>query len=177
MSERGTIRGLSIRQPFASAIIEAPKEVWKDLENRTWLPPGFGLADVGQTNDRVPDAPLWLAIHAGREWYKFPDRALGLALKDMADTQWPGMPPASGFPMSAFLGLVRVDRVLHATDARVADNQWRVGPLCWQLVDRAALREHGMRPLSARGKQGLWRLDDSELAVFRELFRRAGRAA
>lgn len=156
------IRALSIRQPWATAIMDGAK----DIENRTWTPPGLGL---GVT----PSKPYWLAVHTGKKLWDCKDHE-GL-LDELAEC-WPGAPKSleelDDLPRGCFLGIVEVRRVLHCSDPVIAGNNWATGPLCWELANPIRLVDHGFDNIPSRGRQGIYRPSEAEIATFRELHRR-----
>ncbi len=165
--EEQMIRGLTVRQPWASAIISGAK----DVENRTWTPPGYGLADPGQENDVIPDSLTWLAIQSGKQMYKFDNPGLDLhALREV----WPGLPQEpNAMPRGVILGLARLDRVMAWSDHRLDGNEYVSGPICWCFGVAFDLQKYDMNYIPYKGAQGLWRVDAPELGALRELYRRA----
>lgn len=155
-----TIRGLTFAQPVASAMIFGGK--W--IENRTW-------------STKVPEGGLYVAVHAGKAWWKLegdpgtkPDpKGIGFVAE-----RWAGLPmDLEQVPLGAYLGVVRISRVLHLDtvrarvceqddrgqeshplDVAVARSPWALGTYCW-VVDRVwalPLEE----PIPGAGGQGLW---------------------
>ena len=164
---RGIIRGLSVRQPWASCIMSGHK----GPENRTWTPRGYGLAKTGTTEDIIPKEPLWLALHSSKKFFDCVD--LPGLIEEIAEL-WPGVPTdLEQYPLGHILGLAKVEGVLHITDKRLADNRWATGPICWMLGPVYDLADYGLEYLPARGRQGLWNVEPGDTAVLRDLFRRA----
>ena len=129
---------LSIKQPWAAAIVHGPKRI----ENRSW-----------STTYRGP-----LALHAGK--------AVDLMVPSVTDyirAGWPEFPktcitvsnPIFGF--GAFVGTCSLVDCVRWTDAqrRYPDQlHWidECGTWCFVLADVAPLK----RPVHWRGMQGLW---------------------
>ena len=125
------MRALTLRQPYASAIVEGPKRV----ENRPWPVPST-----------VP-LPAIIAVHAGAAaWPTAPVRQL-----------WPDCPPAAQLPRRAILGAMRVVRVSnhHRGQDPALRSPWATGPYCW-VIDRVWTLPAPLPVL--RGHLGLWHL-------------------
>lgn len=139
------LRGLTIAQPMASAIVAGPKRV----ENRSWYPPG-GLRGLWD---------LTIAVHAGAGlWSGGWDR------QSMVDAGWTEMPPVEELPRRAVLGVCRVDRAVPYPGS-LAGDPWASGPVCWVLRDVLRFRE----PIPwRRGALGLWRCPDELVRLVRE---------
>lgn len=124
---------LTVLDPWASAIVHGPK----NLENRGWRPPAPVLGRL-----------IW--IHASVHYDE--------AREELAFEHWPeGRAFMEGRvlrgrarPRVTISGLVGVARVVGCIDA--SSSPWFLGPLAWELVDRAAL----VTPLPVRGGQKLW---------------------
>lgn len=123
---------LTIRQPWASAILGGGK----DVENRTW-----------RTSYRGP-----LAIHAAS---RLDDGVLHRDTRTEARAYW----SSAGFDVDTLtLGaIVGVVDVIGCVPAQECDsdwaNCWEGGPsFCWLLDDPRALVE----PIPAKGRLGLW---------------------
>lgn len=149
------IRALTVRQPYAAAIMAGVKPV----ENRIWkreLPPGG----------------LWIGIHAGLRSVKVD---VGLVADMTICGGWvKPMPPIVEMPFGALLGLAHVSEICAPEDLPlwIADDPhfqwWASGPWCWVVDQVAPLAE----PIPMRGALGLWRvpmelLDDAALEVLR----------
>uniref|UniRef100_A0A6M3LYE8 Putative ASCH domain-containing protein n=2 Tax=viral metagenome TaxID=1070528 RepID=A0A6M3LYE8_9ZZZZ len=121
-------RALTVRQPWASAIVSGSKRV----ENRTWPCPFR--------------QPRWIAIHAGRA------EPPGDEIPD--DLCWPGLDERS-LPLGAMVGLALVKGSLpiDADDRRLA-SPWASGPHCWLIRRVIDLAE----PVPCRGALSLWRV-------------------
>lgn len=104
--EVGPIFGLTLHQPWASAIVAGPKR----LENRGWAP-----------SHRTP---FWLALHAGKTMAR-------IEPCDLPD--WPDFPPFRTLPRGAILGVARVHRV--ATGEDHLHDPWSSGERCRWLLD------------------------------------------
>jgi hypothetical protein len=128
---------LSVRQPWAWAILYAGK----DVENRTWAP-GKAL----KPGDR-------LAIHAskmfdvdGLRWICANHEELGLKLEDI-----PIDPKA--YPVGCVVGSVEF---LGITDAADCNGRWFFGPVGWLVSNPVALAE----PVPMKGRLGLFEVPD-----------------
>lgn len=99
--------GLTLLQPYASAIIAGPKRV----ENRPW-------------RRMIPDNGLWVGLHAGKTLYGGPDAA-----EDMLDEwrdgpcsllpdtpHWPKAPCVAELPLGCMLGAVHIRQILRYSD-------------------------------------------------------------
>lgn len=137
MTVDSIIFGLTLRQPWATSIVDGPKRV----ENREWKP-------------RVA-VPFWLAIHAG----------LGADTDDeeWVRPMFPGLAPARLWERGAIIGVCRVVEVVSFRDMPSSQydehKAWAVGPWCWILDSVTRLP----RPVRCKGALGLWRLGDALL--------------
>lgn len=104
-------RALSVKQPWADAILHGTKRV----ENRGWTSPAYGLG--------------WLWLHAPAAY----DRAGAQWMRDRGLHK-----PELGAPLGAMIGLVRVV-ALRRADER-PDDPWAFGPWCW-VIDRVIALE------------------------------------
>jgi len=140
---------LTIRHPWAAAIVHGPKRV----ENRSWkLTMKYG--------------PRWVAIHAG---LAAPDPDL---LRELA-TLWPGA--LDVMPMAASAG--HIIGVAHFAGcvpyATAAADPWSVeqpegkASWCW-VVDEVRACE----PVEAKGQLGVWKVDADVAARVRATSRR-----
>jgi hypothetical protein len=124
------MRALSIRQPWAWAIIAGHK----DIENRSW-----------QTSYRGP-----LLIHAGKQ----------VIADDYEDMLRFGrednflVPPLSGMPTGGIIGEVELVDIVMARSKRARQNPWFDGPYGWVLANPKPLP---FRPW--KGQQGLFTID------------------
>lgn len=125
------LRGLTIQQPWATAIALGPKRI----ENRKWRP-----------HRRLIDRGLWLAIHAGRKWDN--DGA------EYVTRVWPHCPPREFHVMSAVIAIARVVRAVQVDEYDRRRDPWANGPFCWELDDVAALPWS----MPAYGHLSLWEL-------------------
>lgn len=148
MSPRVVIRGLTIKQPWCTAIVGyMPRRgtEWvpgpKYVENR-----GEGLGQ--QADNLLGQGELWLALHAGvgRYWKKS-DEPRGMAeLREV----WPLLPELADMPTGAILGVARVSRVARPEELV---SRYASGPCCLVLVHVHAF----LAPLRIeRGDLGLW---------------------
>lgn len=141
---------LSIRQPWASAIIDGPKRV----ENRSWRP--------------LWQLPQWIAVHASAGAERNAEgivanwRGIHRGLWDVQTGAWPVAPVWTAWTDTPYrtgvlLGAVEVLDVLPESEV---DDAWAAGPLCWMLGRVVRLPT----PLPATGRLGLWPLsrDDRE---------------
>jgi len=101
---KGTIKGLTLWQPWAWCVAAAGKRV----ENRTWKPPA---ARVGE----------WLAIHAGQKFDPTAARQLAelLGMEEL---------PAAASRKGAIVAVARLVAVVDSSD-----DPWFVGPVGWVL--------------------------------------------
>jgi hypothetical protein len=125
-------RALSLRQPWASAVIIGGK----NIENRTW-----------NTNFRGR-----VIIHAGAQ--------LGMPDWDWDQLNWE-MEQLNGGPLprSTYLGEVDIVDCVPIEDLDHPEdhpNRWAFGPYCWVLANPVAYPE----PIPAKGKLGLYRVED-----------------
>lgn len=159
------LRAITVRQPFASALVYGPKRV----ENRS-------KPLTVNSPDWAPDArgDRWVAIHSGRELYDL-DAEGAHWLRGL----WSRLPMTEeGLPMSALLGFARVRGwVEHDGDAsdlgaaeteRVLFDPWAVGPWC-MVLDRMTALATPIAPV--RGALGLWSVPDAHLETFRSRYR------
>ncbi len=166
---RGIMPGISVRQPFAQALLLGVK----DVENRNWRP-----------------APVhrWLALHAGKALYRFNDpqtgqpatgrqgiiRSVARARIDLGAI-WPDMPPwgtnSKGTPQAprgAILGLIRLAGCVSPAD--IAEPSPWVNPdarWCWQVAEAIPLPE----PLFYSGGEGLFDVDVLTADLLRAAYR------
>jgi hypothetical protein len=148
------IFGLTMQQPFGSAIIDGPKRI----ENRPWEPPR-----------RLRGRAFWLAMHAGATLYPDVDRAdftePPYSTRKAAPALWPACPPFAAMPKRAILGAVRVIGWERLDEGDDRLGPWAFGPVCWHL-DSTVIRLAEPLPY-ARGALGLWRVEPDALAVLR----------
>jgi hypothetical protein len=123
---------LSIRQPWADAIIYGPKRI----ENRTWKPTAQLL---------VGPFPIW--IHASGCLDPVPFDACPALDEFLAGRRQLKV-------LSCIIGAAVVERVaLGRFEIAPDQHEWWAGPLAWVLRDVVALRE----PVRASGRLSLWR--------------------
>lgn len=153
------IYGLSIRQPWASAIVDGPKRI----ENRTW---------------KRNHAGFYIAIHAGKSFEA--DAHCDIAIARL----WDDMPREKvDFTLGAIIGIARVARFVRFVPSEGhyayklyqddAHRPWMAGPWCWVLEDVIALDE----PIPMKGQLGLFGLDEPVVETLRQAWRAARRAA
>lgn len=98
---------VSIRQPWASAIMNGPKRI----ENRTWAP--------------HITAPFLLGIHASKTLDSEIPR------NDLVDAGWNACPELEDLPRGCILGVALFEG--YALHEHTAPDIWASGPLCWRL--------------------------------------------
>lgn len=133
------VRGLTIRQPWAWAILHAGKHV----ENRSWRPPSWL---VGKR----------IALHAAKGLSRIEYEAA----RDGIDWANPTVlvPSFHDLARGAIVGTAVLARVIDHDD-EYKSCRWYTGEVGMALADRRALRE----PIPWKGALGFWRLPD-ELA-------------
>lgn len=147
------LRVLSVRQPFASAILIGGK----DVENRP---------------QPAPAAPFWCVVHAGLQWYGKSQRAPAVraVLRDVRYL-WPEAPEPSGFERGAALGIVYVSgSYLHESIGPDDRSLWASGPHCWRLSYPIVFRA----PVPCAGKLGLFAPPIAVSQVAQEAYAGAG---
>lgn len=123
---------ISVRQPWADAIVFGPKRI----ENRTWRPTAQLL---------VGPFPVW--IHASGSADPV-SAGVSAALDEFL--QGRGRPIFLG----CIIGAAVVERVAASqSDVDTDQRGWWAGPLAWVLRDVVALSE----PVRASGRLSLWR--------------------
>lgn len=129
---------LSIRQPWASAIVFGEKRI----ENRTWRP------------HQILSGPFAIWIHASgtiEEIHPHEHAGLDEFRRAHPELRWPDFCKWVLAPTSVILGAAVVDRVVEAPPA--GQESWWAGPLAWVLRDVVPLSE----PVRASGRLSLWR--------------------
>ena len=134
------MRALSLWQPWCWAILDLPADDAKDVENRTWAPPGSAIGEL-------------VAIHAA---LKLDDEAWAWRFVRAASGQAP--PAPDELPRGAIVGVVEVTGFVRESASR-----WFWGPVGWTLGRRARLAQ----PIPMRGLQGLWGVPDDVAAQLR----------
>lgn len=132
------LKAVTIKQPFASAIMSQRKRV----ENRTW-----GHARARPILKEAHRHGRWLAVHAGSKSAEKSHRTLISALRE----KWPTMPEISKMPSSAILGFMHVSKVVSVAALQPSDPQ-AVGPYCWVIDHVVQLST----PHACSGSLGLW---------------------
>lgn len=127
------LRCISIKQPFASAIMARKKLV----ENRSWGP-------------SIGGEGVWLVVHSSKDAVtESPNDEHAKHLQQLRAV-WPQMPPIGTLPTSSILGLMHISGVRPASD--LTDPQ-AVGPQCWEIDAVAPFEE----PIGGiRGSLNLW---------------------
>jgi hypothetical protein len=152
----GTLRVLTIKQPWASAIAAGVK----DLENRSWDPSRMLFTGAGHSNG-------WFAVHAGAS-YQNPRTYY---TKDMMQRLWPALlttrhdHKAALFPQSRIIALAHVTEIVSYNEIVSRGKEaacWalkstgkRSSGLCWR-IDRVVRVPEDMQ-LPMAGKLGMWR--------------------
>lgn len=142
----GEIRGLTLYQPYASAIIFGPKRVENRPRNMAHVPPGG----------------FWIAVQAALKMAHQSD-----VLK-MRNLGWMECPDETALPTGCIIGLAHVSKnIPYASPAGWAlhDDPWAFGPWC-MIIDRVIPLPN---PVIVSGKQGLWRLFVSDERRLRSL--------
>lgn len=103
------MKALSVKQPWASAIIDGPKKI----ENRTWA------LNAGRL-------PLRVAIHAGLHIPSDEEIALVASL---------GYKRQTPFPRGHLIGMATI---IACEPMRQPEPPWGFGPFMWRLEDRVA---------------------------------------
>lgn len=153
---KGELRGLTLHQPWASAIVDGPKRV----ENREWAP-----------SKRLVETGLFIALHAGKTLDQH-------AATDLAeDEEWPTAPRrARDYPLGVILGVVQVIEVVnleHDPAHPIALDPWAMGTWCWRLASVWRLS----KPIKWKGAQGLWPVSRELGALIRSRAIRPGEDA
>lgn len=125
---RPVLKTLTVKQPFAAAILAGRKRV----ENRTWKPENFRPG-------------TWYALHTSREMAAPDDDNVKRLRQAWPRTEWPHV-----MPRGSVVGFFRVSGFRPANALR--DDVQAVGPWCW-IIDRTVALD---RPVQARGMMGLW---------------------
>jgi ASCH domain len=124
-------RCLSVRQPWAWAIIHGPKRI----ENRTW-----------SVHYRGP-----ILIHAARSRFHL----TGTAPEVWHAAGLVGLPDFDRLAFGAVIGTVELVDCLPLAEVRGQD--FAEGPVCWVLKDPRPLRD----PVPVKGMQSLFHVPDS----------------
>jgi hypothetical protein len=132
----GPYRVLTVRQPWAWAIIHGPKRV----ENRS-----------RRTKYRGP-----LLIHAAAKFERTLRHPDALAAFEREHNM--KLPPVEELVLGAILGVVNVDDCIAFDKEEHAGDPWALGPWLWQLADPRSLAE----PIPASGQLNLWTWDHPE---------------
>ena len=148
----GTLRVLTLKQPWASAIAAGVK----DVENRSWSPENALFAAPRHSNG-------WFAVHAG-SGYQNPAAYYS---QQQMQRLWPGLAAGrDSFPRSGILAVAHVAEVLSYSEivARGGDAAaWalrstagrRRTSFCWR-VDRVVRVPAGTAGMAMGGSLGLW---------------------
>jgi hypothetical protein len=158
--DKVALRGLTLHRPWAWAMTHG-----KAIENRGWPPPGWLVGH-------------YFALHAGKKWdydgAEFVRRIL------------PDMPREGGeHPEGVIVGVAKLVSVIgrekpggpiyvigDPTPPIGIDMRWFFGPFGWVLADITEIT-----PVECRGAQGLWFVPESVVALVRERWREAKKAA
>lgn len=166
------MKALTLKHPWAYAI----RELGKDVENRTWLPPRETIGDR-------------IAIHAGKlpparssQWRPIIETLRRLHAQGLA----PASEKALGDVATQGSGVVAVATLAGVYDSvlggirmapsfdrmRWIASPWAIeGNIHWMLADVVALE-----PVPCRGAQGLWALSPDVDAAVREQLAARGAA-
>lgn len=133
------MRGLSLSRPWPWAIFDAPPDVAKSIENRSWPPP---IWMIGET----------IALHAAKSW---DDSAISFLLRL-------GLDPPGRYDLhihSAIVGVATIDRVVTTSKTLGDQARWFLEErpdgkdnFGWVLTNKRKLR----LPVECKGRQGLW---------------------
>jgi hypothetical protein len=178
--QRRPLLALSVRQPYATALLYGTK----DVENRDWRP-----------DPQEHPTPFWILLHAGQKYYEPEDQTIDECADDVREI-WerdirtgrqsallPTMPPLASQPRGVALGLLRVSHILSPDEAvrivppdppKIAEmddygstSPWISGaPWCW-IIDRKIPLP---APVSMRGRQGLFEPPPVIVAQAREVY-------
>jgi hypothetical protein len=151
--KQAELRALTLWRPWPHAILYGGKRI----ENRPWKP---WKSVMGH----------YIALHAGRKYDK--DGAIWMhagSLYEPPEDQW--------CPAGCIMGVARVtgyvDKHGFDQDGELAEHvlksPWWSGPFAWILDDVVPF----LAPVKAKGKQGLWPVDDATKALVREAHRQA----
>jgi len=125
----GSIRAITVRQPYASGLILQVKRV----ENR----------------DFACKPPEWLAVHSSAK-AEIEGADLVQTLRSKAGGT---LPATDTLPLSAVLGFIHCSAVVGTEDDETRDDPQAVGPKCWIVDDVVALES----PVTGvKGALGLW---------------------
>lgn len=176
------MRALTLTQPWAAccvARVAGAEHPPKRHETRGWAPPKESL-------------PFELAIHAGKscprdvreylvdetghliEPYRAIVEELGFTARDPWRRERGRSSLIAELPLAAVIGVVTVKQIFKTTgtgpggpDGELGD--FSVGRFAWRLEDAFMLPQ----PISCRGYQGLWTLEESDEAHVRRQLPRA----
>lgn len=130
------MKALSVRQPWAWAIVAGHK----DVENRSWEP-GKRFLQAGDT----------FLIHAsqtfdlkGYRWILENHEALGLSMDEI--------PARADFTLGKIVGAAIYGGVVTESDSR-----WFLGPKGWVISNALDLAD----PIPCKGALGLWDVDEA----------------
>jgi len=149
------LRALTIYQPWADLIVAGHK----DIENRTWRPSRRQL----QPGDK-------LVIHAGK---RYDEKAAGSVRYGKMEGRIPASAHVPSAPdlhrrgrLGAILGIATYRGCVDASGS-----PWFAGPQGWLLEQPIAF----LRPIDARGMQGLWKLSPGQERIVRLAWEQAER--
>jgi hypothetical protein len=138
-------RALTVWQPWATLAVTPDA---KDVENRTWVPPGWAVGTR-------------LVVHAARRFD--PAAAAWVADTFGHDSSEADVAVRSAETLGVFVGTVALVRVHHADECADAPcSRWALpGHYHWTLAHPKPLET----PVPAMGRQGLWRLSGDQSAA------------
>lgn len=152
------LKCLSIRQPFADAILYGPKRA----ENR-------------EVRVNVPEGGLWIAVHTGKNFFfsKRDWREERGYLKSL----WDGiLDDLDEYVYGSIIGIARITQCLTPDEyAKICSPEqayWAHGPHIWVLEDVWALPT----PIPYRGRQGLFNIDSATARSIRAQYALAMKA-
>lgn len=143
------MKALTIKQPWAWAIVWLDPPDAKRIENRDWYHPAM----IGEQ----------FAIHTSKNAYD----SLGAKMMEERGIMTPEVLARVPFynVRGAIIGLARIDRVIHAAvEDPLLHDEWFEGP--YGLVLRDVIRL--TTPVPARGNQGWWNVSPADVDAIRK---------
>lgn len=126
---------LSVRQPWALALVLGHKPV----ENRRWSTTWLETA-----------RPRWVFIHASAQLARLTPHTRSALL-----SLWPGLPEDEHLTKGAVLGACEFTGCLDPNSRHLpaSARDWATGPKCWMVSRSVSFVE----PVPAKGRLGLWK--------------------
>lgn len=126
------IRSLSIKQPWASMIIDGPK----NIENRTW-----------KRKLSIEPCNNWMFVHASKQFDT--KKNLGICKPNIQTElkKW----DIRSFPTSSIIGLMHIRNI--EANCELDKHFWATGPFCWHID--AVIKFNN--PIHVNGTLGQWR--------------------